>query len=168
MRSLGLIALLLVTTAATEPETAAEAVASDGSQAKRSTPVRTVRKQFGDPVGSWGYVETRRQDEERPSGKESNPRLKAWIGKDVDSLIAAWGAPKRRHVDDNGNNVYVFANNGIIPTPGEPRTATAAKADEAAPIKFSLNFYCDVSFRVRPNKRIVGWRYVGNNCNWES
>lgn len=50
----------------------------------------------------------------------------------------------------------------------ERRTRADSMAAAAAPTKFSLNFYCDVSFRVRSNKRIVGWRYIGNHCNCES
>ena len=165
MRSAELIALLLATTAAAGRE---QDGPSAGPDPKVERPaVRTVRKRFDDPIASWGHVETGRQENDsRPSDKATNARLKAWIGRDVDALVAAWGSPKRKHVDDHGNDVYVFANDGIVPSPTEHRAATTVKAVDA-PLSFSLNFYCDVSFRVRPNKRIVGWRYVGNNCNWE-
>ena len=100
---------------------------------------------------SWGHLGSRTGRVDRASGKTPSARLSAWIGKDIDDVIKAWGQPKSTEAGDRGHRVYTFSDTGASSAPVQAAPPAQVAASAAAPMKFSLEFSCGVSFRVRPN-----------------
>jgi hypothetical protein len=89
--------------------------------------------------------------------------LNTWVGSNINSLTNSWGYPASSFVAPDGNTVYVYTSSGSYTTPVQTtfndynNTAYSTGGD-------TLTFSCKTYFEVDCNKKIISWRYEGNNC----
>lgn len=88
--------------------------------------------------------------------------VSSWVGHDVNELVQSWGYPQQTLTAPNGNTVYVYSSvdygqNGVYTTP-ELGVGTWAMGGQRT------EWYCNTFFEVGANKKVVNWRWDGNNC----
>lgn len=83
--------------------------------------------------------------------------LESWKGAPAVELMAAWGPPHERFLDDQGRRIYQWSYREI----GEGRSDAAfhyqKSGERTAP-------FCQTRFVVDESGVIRGWAYRGNDC----
>jgi hypothetical protein len=78
--------------------------------------------------------------------------LQKWVGRDVNTLIQAWGTPTNIYKRPDGSALYTWWNDsGKDPQPGR--------------ITYAMHYYCKTSFTVDPQGIIKTGEWEGNNCD---
>ena len=110
-------------------------------------------------VGVWGCASTPSYDEE----------LSTWVGRSQGELFAEWGAPTEVLADERGATVLFYHKErswqkrgvsmnvgGSFPGGSEPIGADSGAA--------TIVHFCDTSFTLDAEARIVSYAYAGDEC----
>lgn len=95
--------------------------------------------------------------------------LDTWVGSDANKLVNSWGYPQSSFEAPNGNTVYVYGSSGSYTMPTQTNTTynvigNTVYGNSTTTGGQTLNFWCRTYFEVNRSKRIVTWRWEGNNC----
>lgn len=105
-----------------------------------------------------------------------NNTLSNWEGRHINDLVKAIGYPTREFQAPNGNTVYAFekAQVGTTPVyvaPTQTNTTHYGRTSQANTYGGNVyggrtvTYYCNLYFETNAEKKIVFWRWEGNNCN---
>ena len=100
--------------------------------------------------------------------------LNGWIGRDPDDLIMKHGVPKqilemgtRKYLVYYWENFqYIYGTAPSYQTTYNNMTNTATTLAVGGSSGYKLHYYCKTTFTVE-NKKIIHWRYEGNDCTAE-
>ena len=102
--------------------------------------------------------------------------LNTWVGASVNDLVSSWGYPQESFQAPNGNMVYVYSKsmNFVMPTQTTSRydiqsdplygLPTTVYGNTTTTGGQTLSYSCRTFFEVNQSKKIVSWRWEGNNC----
>lgn len=99
--------------------------------------------------------------------------MNSWIGSDAQALVNQWGYPASTMTAPNGNEVYVYANNGSVYIPQTTTYNTTANAYGNSMYAtttgyssggYNINMSCTIYVEVNQAKKVehISWR--GNHC----
>lgn len=99
--------------------------------------------------------------------------LNSWLGSHAQDLVNSWGYPDGSFKAPNGNEVYVYARGANVTMPSQYHTTgtvnslggySTFNATTTQSGGQTLNFWCKTYIEMNQSKRIVNWRWEGNNC----
>lgn len=91
--------------------------------------------------------------------------LEAWVGHDVNELIASWGPPTASRATPSGSEVLIWSTGRSFERPlpskairnGNPSVIDVDRAR-------TRSFGCTTTITIEPSGRITSWQWHGNKC----
>jgi hypothetical protein len=93
-----------------------------------------------------------------PTAANYQARMAAWVTRDVNELISAWGAPSQEYRMPNGSTMYTWLwvdNSLITANYNEHLNMVTAR---------TVTYWCKTTFTANTKSIIESWRADGNNC----
>lgn len=87
--------------------------------------------------------------------------LNSWVGSDINDLMRSWGYPVGSFQAPNGNTVYVYSSSNSVTTPIRTYSFNNVLTTTGGQ---TLDLWCRTFFEIDSSKKIVLWRWEGNNC----
>jgi hypothetical protein len=93
----------------------------------------------------------------------------SWIGHDINELIRAWGYPQQTNEMPNGNKLVTYQKSSsmAVSIPGTTTSTNIGNMrfqDQSPGMNTVLTFYCNTSFEIDRNGKVIYWRAEGNSC----
>lgn len=103
------------------------------------------------------------------STKNYEMKLDSWLGHSANELVSSWGYPQSSLVAPNGNTVYIYGNSGSYGMPSQTNSTYNVVGNTIYGNSYTtggqtINFWCRTFFEVNESKKIISWKWEGNNC----